>query len=143
MSSAVTVRSVTSADTPFIFETWLNSWRKSPWAGCIPNNLYYPLQRTAIEQIVGRGAEIKVACRAADPSHILGWVCSEVDRSGICVLHYLYVKEAYLPFAIGEKLVESCAGTKPGIYTYRYRQVSDACDFQKGWRHVPEAARRK
>lgn len=141
----VVFRSAKPEDLPFLFDSWMNSWRKCPWAGCIPNNLFFPLQRSAIEQLIGRGATFEIACRAADENHILGWICKETSKEAIpkCIVHYIYTREAYLPFGIGEELVKRCEGEKPGYYTYRYRQVSDTCDFRKGWRHIPEIARRK
>jgi hypothetical protein len=134
-----------AADLPFVFDSWMNSWRKCPWAGCIPNNLYFPLQRSAIEQLIGRGATVEIACRTQDENHILGWICSEVSKENEpkAIVHYLYIREAYLPFGIGEALVARCEGAKPGYFTYRYRTVSDACDTRQGWRHIPEISRRK
>lgn len=139
MSSEITFRKPHQGDFKFVFDSWLRSWRTSPWAGCIPNNVYYPLTRSAIEQLVGRGAEFIVACLAKAPERILGWVCYE-QAGPEALVHYCYVKDPYLPLGIGEQLVGQVPGTKPGFYTYRYRQVVEAC---KGWRHVPEIARRK
>jgi hypothetical protein len=138
----VEYRGVYASDLSFIFDSWLRSWRNSPWAGCIPNNEYYPMTRSAIEQLVGRGAEFKVACLKADPERILGWICHELTGPD-AVVHYLYVKDPYLTLGIGDALVASIPGNKPGFYTYRYRQVSEACQHAAGWRHAPEIARRK
>lgn len=140
----VEFRPAYSGDFAFIFDSWLRSWRKSPWAGIIPNNMYFPVTRSTIEQLVGRGAQFEVACLAADPERILGWICHEQSGPD-AVVHYIYVKDPYLPLGIGEALVERASGNKPGFYTFRYRQVVDACQPQgkDGWRHVPEIARRK
>ncbi len=141
-NNEIAYRNASGDDISFIFDSWLRSWRKSPWAGCIPNNLYFPLTRSTIEQLVARGAEFKVACLAADPDKILGWVCYELsqDTTPRTVVHYVYTKDPYLNLGIGPALVASLAGAKPGFYTHRYRQVSEACP---GWRHAPEIARRK
>ena len=144
MSNDILYRGATNEDIRFIFDSWMRSWRKSPWAGVIPNNLYFPLTRSTIEQLVARGAEFEVACLAVDPERILGWICFE-SCGPEAVVHYLYVKDPYLDLGIGEALVARAPGKKPGFFTFRYRQVNDACQPQgkDGWRHVPEIARRK
>lgn len=142
LSNDVIVRDVYQSDIKFIFDSWLRSWRTSPWAGVIPNNVYYPLTRSVIEQLVGRGATFKVACLANDNDKILGWVCYEVPDQ-TTVIHYIYIKDAYIPFDIGQLLLDATPGSKPGFFTFRYRQVSDICTYDKGWKHAPEIARRK
>lgn len=139
----ISYREIEAADIPLVMDSWLNSWKKCPWAGIVRNNHYYAQTRGVIEDLVGRGATFEVACRDDDPNHILGWVCRELTSTGETVIHYLYVKESYLPFNIGQALVERSPGTKPGFYTFRYRQVADACPSRDGWRHAPEIARRK
>ena len=136
-------RPAATEDIPFIMNSWLNSWKKCPWAGVIRNNHYYDQTRGTIEDLIARGAAFEVACRASKPDHILGWVCRELTQQGEAVVHYLYVKEPYLPFSIGDTLVERTAGTRPGFYTFRYRQVTEACGAKDGWRHAPEIARRR
>lgn len=146
-SNEIEYRGARADDIRFIFDSWLRSWRKSPWAGVIPNNLYFPLTRGTIEQLVARGATFTVACLAADPERILGWICHE--QSGPeAVVHYLYVKDPYLSLGIGDALIARIPGNKPGFYTFRYRQVVDACQpartkDREGWVHAPEIARRK
>lgn len=148
MSSAeIEYRGARSDDFKFIFDSWLRSWRESPWAGVIPNNLYFPLTRSTIEQLVARGAEFVIACLAADPERILGWICYE-QTGPKAVVHYIYVKDPYLPLGIGDALVGQIPGQKPGFFTFRYRQVTDACQplrskDREGWVHAPEIARRK
>jgi len=136
----IAFRAAVPGDFKFIFDSWLRSWRKSPWAGVIPNNVYYPLTRGVIEQLVGRGAEFIIACSPKNPDAILGWLCYELAGPD-AVVHYAYVKDPFLPFGIGKQLVDRIPGNKPGFYTFRYRQVLDACG--KGWKHAPEIARRK
>lgn len=142
MSSEVAIRPATPDDMGFVWDSWLKSWRKSPWAGCIPNNLYFETTRSAIEQLVGRGATFLVACLAAEPDKILGWCCHELsqDTTPRTVVHYVYVKDPYLSLGIAGQLVNGLPGAKPGFYSHRYRQVAEACP---GWRHAPEIARRK
>lgn len=102
--------------------------------------MYYPTQRATIEGLIGRGAQLEVACLQADPDKILGWICHE-QAGPKAVVHYIYVKDAYLSLGIGEALLARCPGEKPGFYTHRYRQVLDVCG--RDWKPAPEIARRK
>ena len=33
---------------PLVFDTWARSFKKSPWAGCVPNHKYDDVSRAAI-----------------------------------------------------------------------------------------------
>lgn len=142
-SSLLSIRLATFEDIKFIMSSWKQSWRVSPWAGVIRNDEYFDVIQSTIDGLIARGATLQVACLESRPERILGWICSEVLPDGVCCIHYIYVKDPYLNQGIGEKLVEAAQGRKPGFYTFRYKQVSEACRSSEGWRHVPEIARRK
>jgi GNAT superfamily N-acetyltransferase len=145
LASEIVVREATSSDVGFIMSSWKRSWRVSPWAGCIRNDEYYGSISSTIEGLVARGAEFLVAVPSGGPnvSRILGWACVEVLGDGTCAIHYIYVKDPYLRLGIGDLLVERAKGTKPGLFSFRFSQVAEACPFAEGWRHSPEIARRK
>jgi hypothetical protein len=138
----VLYRTATPEDVPFVMDSWMKSWRKSPWAGCIPNNRYYDVTRDGIEQLIARGATLEIACNPTNPKQIFGWVCRELttDDPAVCVIHYCYVKDPFLRMGVGETLVARSPGRQPGYYTYAYRQVKDSCGRE--WKHAPEISRR-
>jgi hypothetical protein len=133
----VLTRALKAEDVPMIFDSWLKSWRGSKYAGVIPNNRYYEIQRELIEGLVMRGATFSVAYPEAMDDVILGWACSEV-KEGKTVLHYLYVKDPFLGQGITEALLGSRPGEKPGFITHKLQEK-----LLKDWRWVPEMARRK
>lgn len=145
ISAGAIIREGVADDAGFIMSSWKRSWRVSPWAGCIRNDEYYASISSTIEGLVARGAYFLVAVPAEGEfnSRILGWCCTEVLGDGTCAIHYVYVKDPYLRLGIGEKLVSAAKGTKPGIFSFRFSQVAEACPFAEGWRHSPEIARRK
>lgn len=115
-------------DTPqpdefaFIFDSWARSFRKSPWAGCIPNHLYDAVSRAASAAIVDRGAKVLVAVtpiagqESAFPElrRVMGYSVSEPG-----VLHFLYVKDDFRKMGIGQALLDAtCPG---GEWTYTHR----------------------
>ena len=120
-----------------VFDSWMKSWRVSKYAGTIPNNLYFEVQRTLIEDLISRGSQIFVAYPEGHPEIILGWICGE-EKEGKSVLHYLYVKDPYLGLDIPERLLSALPGTKPGFMTHKLPSKS-----LRDWRHTPEMARRK
>lgn len=129
------VRPFTQDDVPFIFNSWLKSFRTSPFAGVIPNHLYYEVYRTTIEDLIARGAEVLVACDSAKETRILGYICFEPN-----CLHYLYVKDPYLKLGVSDLLITESGLLPTAFYTFKYRQVESALPQGK-W--VPEIARRK
>lgn len=79
----------------FVVRSWLSSFRKSDWAGPIPNNEYERIYLDTINQLLARGARVVVACNPDNPNHILGWMCYEFTRDGKPVVHYVYVKSMW------------------------------------------------
>lgn len=128
-------------DTNFIFDSWLKSWRTSRYAGVVPNHLYFATYRATIECLVGRGAELTVACAENNEDHILGWVCSEVLADGKACIHYLYTKDPFLKKGIDKELLSTIKGTLPGFYSFNYSQVTSCLSHE--WKWAPEIARRK
>jgi hypothetical protein len=143
----ITTRSIKPDDTNFIFDSWLKSWRGNKASGVVPNHLYYSTYRTTIEVLIGRGATIDVAILPDRPDHILGWMCSEVTPDGFSCLHYLYVKDPYLKRGVDGILLDQLKGQKPGFYTFKYAQVTEALfkrwPNQGVWKWAPEIGRRK
>lgn len=133
------VRSAGPDDMKFILSSWKSSWRTSQWAGCVRNDLFFKTTEATIEGLISRGAQFLLAIHP-DTGRILSWVCYEVLSKGEACVHYLYTKDAFLKYGLGEWLVGQVPGTRPGFYTHRFRQVVDACP---NWKHAPEIARRR
>lgn len=138
----ITVRPAEPGDMKFVLSSWKRTWRVCPWAGVIRNDQFFASISDTIEGLILRGARIWVATPEGQSGVILGWLCCEVAKSGEAIIHYVYVKDPYLGAGIETKLYEAADGTKPGFYTFRYRQVVDLCG-PKGFRHAPEIARRR
>lgn len=133
----ILVRPGNSEDLALVFDSWLKDWRTSKWAGCIPNHLYFDTQRTLIEDLIARGAQIRVAYPTGRPDIILGWCCGE-EKEGKTVLHYLYTKDPFIGLGIPDLLLSALPGAKPGFVTHKLQAKE-----LKEWRHTPEMARRK
>lgn len=120
------LRAFESADTAFLFSSWLKSYRDAPAVAGIPNSLYYAGQHALIERLLGQSAVI-VACSSEDPSQIMGYGVGRLSNgpTGHAALHWLYVKHPFRGFGIA-KAIEGAlvAGATTVSYTHRVK----ACD---------------
>lgn len=117
--------------------SYLKSWRSSPFAGTIPNDLYYDTQRRTLTDLLQRGAQLKVAYSPESEADILGWILAE-EKEGQCVLHYLYVVDSPLKSTVPSTLLNAVPGSKPGIITHAINLKGF-----KSWKLIPEIARRQ
>lgn len=119
----------------FVFDTWLNKWRTSKWAGMIRNCDYFDVTRTLIEDLIARGAKITVA---EHPSgEYVGWICYEHKDKP--VVHFRYVKDAFLRQGVEERLLAAVANGENGWFTFFDPNLAK----DKRWKHEPSIARRK
>ncbi len=118
----------------YIFDTYLNTWRKNLYAGTIANHVYYDTQRVTLEDLIGRGAKTIIACPDDHPQLIQGWACYEI-KDGAAILHYLYERPGY---EVIKFLLSNIPATQPGLLTHKlpFKEL-------KAWKLVPEIARRK
>lgn len=142
-ASLVRFRPMLPDDVNFVKDSWLKSFRDSPWAGVVPNNLYTDTTNEAIEQLLARGAKVEVVSAAHDDNKILAWCCSEPVINGVAV-HYVYVKDPYRRKGLASALLERARGKaeceRPRcLYTFRTRPAQ----YFRDWQHCPEVARRR
>lgn len=110
----------TAEEFPLVFDSWANSFRKSPWAGCISNRLYDEVMRTTLAEIIDRGARIRVAVLTLEDGtrRVLGYSVSEPSKG---VLHWVYVKQPFRGVGVGRKILEEACPTGDWKYTFRTR----------------------
>lgn len=144
LQGVTTFRAARPSDVPFILDSWIKSFRESPWAGVVPNNQFYAVTREAIEGLLARGAKLTIACSRADEDQILGWTCLEPVRDGTAC-HFTYVKDPYRKRGLAtELLTHGTHSPQEGdrrFYTFRTRCSSYFS--RTGWVHEPAIARRK
>jgi len=131
------IREMEAKDFNFVIDSWLKSFRTSPWAGVVPNNQYYSLYMGVIEQLIVGGATIYVA---EDEDKLLGFICCSVTDDGFGVIHYIYVKKNYRHWDVLPSLLDKVLGITPGFYTFRTHNIYK---LLPGWKFAPEIARRK
>lgn len=107
----ILLRKPHSEDIPFIFNSWLKSYRPSIQVKNIPQNIFYGEHHRFLEKIMKR-AECIIACNPDDTNHIFGYVVYEII-TGVLVVHYVYVKQDYRRLGVCNYLLEA-AGRKRG-----------------------------
>jgi len=125
-------------DLAFVFDGWSKSFKKSPFAGIIPNNHFTAVLEGAIAQLLGRGMQIYIA-ESEDPATMVGFVAFET--AAVPVLHYVYVKPVLRDLGFGSKLLNVAGITPETEFLYTFR-TSDMKKFKSGT-HCPAVARRK
>lgn len=142
-------------ELPLVFDSWSKSFKKSPWAGCIPNNLYPEVSRAGISEILDRGATVIVAYIDLPDGgrRVMGYSVSEPDKR---ILHWLFVKRDYrLPgWQVGTELLKYTMaqaerphldGWGPPSYTdkwtYTHRTPASAKFLSEQFEWDPVAAR--
>ena len=83
------IRDGVATDIPFVFRSWLTSYRRSSFARGIRDRIYFANEHKAIERIL-RSCSIRVACINEDPEIILGYVVL-----GPSIVHYAFTKPAF------------------------------------------------
>ena len=101
----VRLRTANDEDLPFIFNSWLKSFRFSPFAEKITSTIYFSDHHKVIENLL-KNSVVMISCNEDDPSQLYGYaVGSQVD--GIFVLHFIYVKHTFRNMGLGKMLLDS------------------------------------
>ncbi len=108
----------TAEEFSLIFDSWANSFRKSPWAGCVPNHLWDSVSRACIGELLNRSMVIVAVTELEDGTRrVMGYSVAEPG-----VLHWLYVKNDYRGMGVGKALLELAThGWETFVYTHRTR----------------------
>lgn len=121
----IRVRLATEVDVPFIFNSWLKSFRAEHFAVNITNTIYFNEHHKLIEDLL-QTCEVYIACDHNNPEDIFGYICAErID--GILIIHYVYVKHMYRRLGIGKTLLGQFNPdlSVASIYSHSTKVVAD------------------
>jgi ribosomal protein S18 acetylase RimI-like enzyme len=89
----------------FILDSWSSSFRKSPYAGVVPNNHWAAVSRASMTQIMTRPSvttTVALAGYSAESrGRVMGYVVAEPG-----ILHWIYVKKDFRKLSIGRELLD-------------------------------------
>lgn len=100
------VRDIRPEDEPFIFSSWLRSYRGSSFARQVPNPIYYRHQHKLIEGVLNHPHRVAlIACNPEDREQIFGYVIGTREAKNL-YLHWIYVKHPLRNFGLARFLEE-------------------------------------
>jgi GNAT superfamily N-acetyltransferase len=125
----------TEDEWPFIFDSWANSWMKSPWAGTVRNCDWPEVSRKASSEIVDRATtRVTVLWQETEDGvrRIVGYSVSEPAQR---VIHWIYVRRDCRGYGNGRRLLQEIMGdTRRSEWVYTHR--TNACSrFFRGMKH--------
>lgn len=114
------IRVAAVEDVPFIFSSWLKSYRDAPAVRSVPNSIYYAEHHGIIESIINSPNLVSlVACDPQDESQIFGYLIGENMGEGF-VLHWVYVKYPFRRFGVARLLLNAARQAVPGWLQYSH-----------------------
>jgi ribosomal protein S18 acetylase RimI-like enzyme len=110
-------------DIPFIFNSWLKSYRFSHFGEKITNTIYFQDHHKVIERII-KNSKAFIACDPEDSSQLYGYIVAGLEE-GILVLHFIYVKHTFRNLGIGKTLLDALGHDKSNaaVYTHHTRMA--------------------
>lgn len=142
----------TADEFPLIYDSWSRSFKKSPWAGCVTNDMWDQVSRKTMTDIIDRGADITVAVTPIAGKEdqfpavrrVMGYAVYESERR---VLHWLFVKRDYRGCGVGGLLLGYVcnfgADGLPDRWTYTHRTKASPKFLGAGFEWDPVSARVK
>ena len=117
INDQIALRAALPTDLPFIYSSWLKSYRHSYFAKNITNTIYFKEHHDIIESLLDK-SQIVIACDKHDQTQIFGYmVANFVDN--IFTVHYLYVKHPYRKLGLGSTLLRTMSDLKTlSCYTH-------------------------
>jgi len=152
---SVLIRYMELADEPFVFRTWLETfrkdslmalptWQRHEW---MDRRVFFAWQHAVVDRLLRGppGGVVRIACDPAAPDTILGWSVSGLapEKPGgqptVPVLHYCYVREPWRKAGIARMLCRDVVDAPLWYCTHRTFFVEPILDRLTGWRWVPWA----
>ena len=123
MNDQIRLRPIIEDDLPFLYNSWLKSYRLSHFAEKVTNTIYFQDHHKLVERIL-QNSKVLMACNPSDPSQLyVSVVASSLDH--ISVVHFLYVKHTFRNMGVGKTLLDATGHSpdKASVYTHHTRMA--------------------
>jgi len=101
----IVIRDANEADAPFIFNSWLRSFRQGNLCRGVDNTIYFTEHHKVIERLL-KESECKVAVSLEDDRDILGYACyGQIDS--VFALHYAYTKHTFRGLGVLRQILKN------------------------------------
>lgn len=101
----IAIREAQEGDIPFIFSSWLKSFRSGLMNKEVDNTIYFSEHHKLTERLLKRSTTL-MAVSPDDPATIYGYICFE-KIEGLFVLHYVYVKHTFRAMGVMRQLMKA------------------------------------
>lgn len=130
-------------DRSFFTDLWSKAYRRSRWAGTIPNNLFHDVFRVTLEGLERRGLKVALAHVPGRPDALMGFVAYEQKQGDLPHVAFVGVKDPFRRGRVASKLLHHTVG-----HNFRYSfRTEHARFFMASGRwaasYAPEITRRK
>jgi hypothetical protein len=103
----IQTRTIEPPDQNFVYASWLNNFKESPFAKRITHAVYFENQKRVIEKILERpGSSVIIACDIEDPWSIFGYLVYE-RTDDAPVIHYAFVKAIFQKMGIMNTMLKA------------------------------------
>jgi len=115
------IRPAKEDDIPFIFNSWLKSYRNSHFCKLLVNEVYFSEHHKVIQNLI-KHSTVLIACNPEDENQLYGYLVASKEQNILC-LHYIYIKHAFRNFKIASSLLQSISHdpSQAAIYTHHTR----------------------
>lgn len=121
LKSQVQVRTATEADVPFIFNSWLRSFKAAAPRSLTPV-VYFDFQHKLIQSILRRSS-VSMLCSPDDSQQLFGYLVHETIDN-VPVLHYAYIKHDFRQLGLLNSLLAHAGVSKDSGAYYTHETNS-------------------
>lgn len=94
-------------DVPFIFNSWLKSFRDAPAVQGIPNVVYYKQHHDVVERVLAApGLQVLVVCNKEHPEQIYAYLVATIEATEVTI-HWIYTKHPFRRMGMAGQLYKS------------------------------------
>jgi hypothetical protein len=133
--SSWSIRPAIPTDIPFVYSTWLRSYRTGSGLGLQSGkHQYFVLYQMILDQILEReSTTVLVAALDEDLSIALGYIVIEPK-----ILHYVFVKEPFRRFGIAKALCHATFNKTTPVMTHMTKIGAQIVGDMQEWKLKPE-----
>ncbi len=119
MNLFFSIRPATEKDIPFVYSTWLKSYRNdSSWiAKETTKTIFFDTYSKVLDKIL-LNSNTTIACKNDDPNIIFGYIVHSRN-----IAHYCYVKEVFRQMGIASDLFNHIGSGVITDYTHRTKAL--------------------
>jgi hypothetical protein len=128
------LRPLKTTDHALILDSWIKSFRGSPFARRIPDKVYFDHYYHAVRQMLEYERDnFEVLCAPTDEEVIQGWCCATKD-----VLHYVFIGTAFRNLHLARSLIPKSI-VRYSHFTLAARPLLEALGCRWGENGLPLA----